>query len=27
VLIGFIAVQVDLEKEGVIGPSVLHASK
>ena len=25
VLIGFIAVQVDIDKEGVIGPSVLHA--
>jgi hypothetical protein len=26
-LIGFIAVQVDLDKEGVIGPSVLHAQQ
>jgi hypothetical protein len=26
-LIGFIAVQVDLDKEGVIGPSVLHAQR
>jgi len=27
VLIGFLAVQVDLDKEGVIGPGVLHAQQ
>jgi hypothetical protein len=27
VLIGFMAVQVDLDKEGVIGPGILHAQQ
>jgi len=27
VLIGFLAVQVDLDKEGMIGPGVLHAQQ
>src|SRR5947207_15912361 len=27
VLIGFIAMQVDLDQEGVIGPGVLHAQQ